>query len=91
MIFAQWLESSKAGERYIYCTRHVLDCKTPPEVQHVAMLAREAFARGEVELVQRRTDGKGGPFQYIAIKRRERRTPVVNGEAWPTRIRGWRV
>jgi hypothetical protein len=68
-----------------------LDCKTPPEIQHVAMLAREAFARGEVALVQRRTEGKGGQFQYIALKRRERRTPIVNGEACKTRIRGWRL
>jgi hypothetical protein len=52
--FGHWLTTAKPGETYTYAVRHVLDNKTPPETQAVALLAREAFARGEVELVHRR-------------------------------------
>jgi hypothetical protein len=86
--FAQWLESSSGGEKYIYCVRHVLDCKTPPEILHDARLAREAFAGGKVELVQKRTDARDSPFEYIAIKRKDVRPRFVNGERWVPKIVG---
>jgi len=86
--FEHWLASSRGGDRYIYCVRHVLDCKTPPEILSEAKLAREAFARGEVELVQKRTNGRDSPFEYIAVKRKEVRPPFVNGERWVPKIVG---
>jgi hypothetical protein len=65
-----------------------LDCKTPPEILHDAKLAREAFARGEVELVQKRTKGWDSPFEYIAVKRKHVSPPFVNGERWVPKIVG---
>jgi hypothetical protein len=56
--FEDWLKTAKGGQRFVYCTRHALDAKTPPEVLEDAQLAKEAYARGEVELVQKRTNGK---------------------------------
>jgi|GEM_PF-4209110 hypothetical protein len=47
--FDEWLRTAKSGEVYVYAVRHVLDNKTPPETQAEALLAREAFARGEIE------------------------------------------
>jgi hypothetical protein len=48
--FKTFLDHARPGEVYTYATTHVLDTKTPPETQAVALLAREAFARGEIEL-----------------------------------------
>ena len=76
-----WLNNARGGQKYIYATRHVLDLQTPPEVQAVALEARLAYARGEVELVQKR-QGKYGPFEYTAIRKREKRVPLVNKLPW---------
>jgi hypothetical protein len=62
-----------------------LDIKTPEDVQAVALQAREAYARGEVELVQRRT-GKNAPFENIAVKKREKRVPLVNSIPWQVSV-----
>jgi hypothetical protein len=72
--FEDWLKTAKGGQRFVYCTRHCLDAKTPPEVLQDAQLAKEAYERGEIELVQRRVEN-GGPFEYIALKKREVRAP----------------
>ena len=79
--FEDWLKTAKPGSKYIYATRHALDIHTPPEILAVALEARQAYAHGEVELIQKRTK-KAGPFQYIAVKKRENYVPKVNGLPW---------
>src|SRR5262245_38054895 len=56
----------------------VLDAKTPVDVLAVAQQAIEAFSRGEVELCQQRIK-RGGEFRYLAIKKHQKRIPLVNG------------
>jgi hypothetical protein len=84
--FRVWVTNAKPGEVYVYTTRDVLDSQTPADVQAVASAAREAFARGEIELVQRRRDGQRGPFEYRAIKKREKRIPKTNGVPWLAKV-----
>ena len=84
--FRVWLTNAKPGEVYVYTTRDVLDSQTPAEVQAVALLATEAFARGEIELVQKRTDGQCSPFEYRAIKKRENRILKTNGVPWLAKV-----
>ena len=66
--------------------RNSLDTKTPEDIRAVALEARNAFARGHIELVQRRTNGHCSPFDYLAIKRKQRRTPTVFGDPWQPKI-----
>jgi hypothetical protein len=49
---------------------------------------RERHRQGEVELVQKRTNGRDSPFEYTAIKRKDFRPPFVNGERWVPKIVG---
>src|SRR5262245_41296491 len=86
--FEDWVRTASGGDIYVYATRHVLDCKTPQETQDVALAAKRAYARGEVELVQRRTNGRNSPFDYVAIKRHQRIQPKVFGEPWQVKIIG---
>ena len=74
--FQQWLETGKPRSRFVYCTRHCLDIRTPPETLEVALQAREAYARGEVQLVQKRVE-KDGPSEYTAVMNRDRCIPKV--------------
>jgi hypothetical protein len=53
--FSEWLRTAKAGDSFICAHADALDGKTRPETQALAALAREAYAQGEVELLQRRT------------------------------------
>ena len=84
--FRVWLTNAKPGGVYVYTTRDVLDSQTPAEVQAVALLATEAFARGEIELVQKRIDGQGSSFEYRAIKKGEKRIPKTNGVPWLAKV-----
>jgi hypothetical protein len=81
--FKLWLDVSQPHEVIEYFVGPNLGISTLETVE-TAKLAREAFARGEVELVQRRT-GKG--FTYLAIKRRHVRVPILaNGSRWHPQI-----
>jgi hypothetical protein len=53
--------------------------------KETAKEARECFAKGEIELAQRRLLGKNGNWgtlEYLAIKRRNIRVPTVHGNRW---------
>jgi len=56
----------------------------------VAEEAKRQYAEGKIELVQKRTaratDKRLGAFDYLAIKKREVRVPVANGEQWKPKI-----
>ena len=85
------LSTAEPGSPYTYCTGYNLgDNGVSSETLHTALLAKRAFAYGKVELVQRRITGAGkwGPFIYLAINRKEERTPQANGEPWVPRIIG---
>jgi hypothetical protein len=71
--FEAWLATAKPRSVFVYAIRNVLDHKTPPETQALALLAREAFGRGQIELVQKRTNGPDSPFEYRAVMKREKR------------------
>jgi hypothetical protein len=68
--FATWLRKAQPGETYVYFTGS--------EFRHTAtvMAARDAYDRGEVDLVQKRTPIARLGFHYMAIKRRVVRAPV---------------
>jgi hypothetical protein len=81
--FLAWLNSASPGQICIYFTGHSLGDATP-ETQETAKEVRERFARGQIELAQRRlpNDGKLGPLEYLAIKRQHIREPMVGGSKW---------
>jgi hypothetical protein len=82
--FAQWLHNARAGETFIYVTAGSLGDKSVTQEQiATAELARKAFADGFIELAQKRRAGK---LDYLAVKRREKRTRMVNGVRWQPRI-----
>jgi hypothetical protein len=85
LTLAQWLRDGKPGSKFVYATRHALDSETPADVLKDARLARESYALGIVELVQQRNE-RGGPFNYVAIKKREKRVPLVNGLPWQATV-----
>jgi hypothetical protein len=75
--FLEDLESAKPGEAVLYATAVALK---PGPLTRAALMA---YARGEVELVQRRLsgpfhDGRQGKFAYYAIKRRQVRKPFID-------------
>jgi hypothetical protein len=89
--FDHWLNTAELGSPYSYFTGYnPRDSGVSPEALHTAVLAKRAFADGKVELGQRRITGEGkwGPFIYLAIKRKEERTPQANDEPWVPRIIG---
>jgi len=61
-----------------------------PDTLAVAEEAKRQYAEGKIELVQKRTaratDKRLGAFDYLAIKKREVRVPVANGERWKPKI-----
>ena len=63
--FEHWLSNGKSGTSFTYAVTNVLDVNTPPETVAVAERARQAFADGLIELVQKRTT-PGDPFEYLA-------------------------
>ena len=90
----EWLATALPGQRFTYCETFLADRITPPSAEEKAegLAALEAYARGEVELAQKRikpsVGNKPGAFQYFAIKKREIRKPTVLGSPWKTRIHG---
>ena len=89
--FEHWLNTAGPGSPYTYFTDYNLgDNGVSPETLRTAVLAKRAFAEIKVELVQRWITGEGkwGPFSYLAIKRKEERTPQANGEPWVSPIIG---
>ena len=72
----------------VYATHHTLgDKDVTDETFRVAWLAKQAFANGQIELVQNRTE-KHGPFDYVAIKRKQVKPPTVLGEPWRVKLLG---
>ena len=79
--FLEFVNSAFPGETIIYFTGHSLG-DADPATQETAKEARERFAKGEIELLQRRLPGKNGawgPLDYLAIKRKEVRVPCGFG------------
>ena len=67
--FNQWVSSARPGSAVVYATHHTLGDKgVEDETLRVALRAKQAFADGMIELVQRRTE-KYGPFDYMALKK----------------------
>ena len=92
--FAEWLRVAKPGDSFVYHVGFLADIVHRPSEQEkrAGELALEAFARGEVELCQRRikesVGNKAGAFEYIAQKRRVRQLPTIFGtEPWRMRTR----
>ena len=74
MKFNDEIAAAAPGSAIVYHTGANL-----ADVADVALAARNAYCAGIVELVQsRRGDNE---FAYVAIKRRHKRPPVLNG-AW---------
>ena len=85
--FRVWLTNAKPGGVYVYTTRDVLDSQTPADVLAVALAAREKPLRvGKSSWVQKRIDGQRSPFEYRAIKKREKRIPKTNGVPWLAKV-----
>jgi hypothetical protein len=75
MTFNDELAAAAPGIVVVYYTGAAIGTHAPA----LALEARAAYAAGIVELVQsRRGDNE---FAYVAIKRRHKRPPVLNG-AW---------
>ena len=72
----------------VYATHHTLGDKgVEDETLRVALRAKQAFADGMIELVQRRTE-KYGPFDYMALKKAQVRPPTVFGAPWRVKLLG---
>jgi hypothetical protein len=88
----QWLDQAQPGSAITYATTSSLgDKAVTPEALAVAERAKQAFAAVKVELAQRLRkdgDGKRNGFDYLAIKKRELRVPMANGERWKIRFFG---
>jgi hypothetical protein len=75
MTFNDEIAAATPGAAIVYHTGVAVGTEAPD----VALAARAAYAAGLVELVQsRRGDSE---FAYVAIVRRHKRPPVLNG-AW---------
>lgn len=79
--FDTWLKTAPAGAQFVYRTgKHLSKGGNGLEFSDLVYSVREAFDRGEVELVQKRlTHGKSavsiGSFAWIAIKKAHIRPP----------------
>lgn len=83
--FGEWLRSAKAGSIFIYCTAANLgDKSVTDEERTTAAKAKVAYAEGLVELCQRKC--MNGRYDYLAIKRRDGRLPLVHGLPWEPKI-----
>jgi hypothetical protein len=78
-VFLQWLETSQAGENVTYFIGRNLGDATP-EAREIAEAAKQAYARGKVELVQARDID--GQLNYLAIRRKRVEVSLVNGSQW---------
>jgi hypothetical protein len=76
--FLEWLDSAESGSKIVYFEGASLGLANPAATE-LAKEAREQFAAGRVELCQKRI-GKG--FEYLAIKRKQVRPPMVGGSPW---------
>jgi len=95
--FEHFIATARAGESVVYATCGSLGDKgLSAETLAVAEHAKRMFARGSIELTQRLrkdTDGNRAGHDYLAIKRKEIRPPLVFGNPWVPQIvggRGWR-
>ena len=67
--FDAWLQSAQPGDRIIYFTGvYLIHTRT-------VMQVRDAYDRGEIEMIQRRDAAQGRGFEYIAVKRAITRPP----------------
>ena len=79
--FDAWLQSAPAGSSHVYHTGpHLSVGNFGIDFSSQVYSAREAYERGEVELVQRRlSHGRGtraaGLFEWLAIKRAKIKRP----------------
>lgn len=75
--FSKWLQGAKPGDNYVYKTGQYLTKTRGCRVYSEKVWdAREAFERGEVDLVQKRLSvGAGARFAWIAIKREKVKPP----------------
>ena len=79
--FKAWVACAEPKQVCVYFEgRHLADCAN----QDTAEAAREAFAKGQIELLQRRLPE--GPLEYLAIKRKEVRIPMVGGDKWKPQL-----
>src|SRR5262245_41637268 len=89
--FDRFLVHGKPGEVFTYATCGTLgDKHVSKETLAVAERAKQAYAKGQVELCQRRRFSNGEPdgFDYLAVKKKHNYTPTVFGEAWKPYITG---
>jgi ribosomal protein S12 methylthiotransferase accessory factor YcaO len=90
--FQYWLDTAKGGEVFTYCIAGTLgDKHLTSETLATAEHAKRAYARGLVELCQkRRVDASGNRdgFDYLAVKKGQVRVPQANGVLWVPKIIG---
>jgi hypothetical protein len=90
--FQDWIEKSKPGQSFTYATCGSLGDKgLSGDTLSTAEHAKRMFARGLIELAQslrKDTDGNRAGFDYLAIKRKESRVPLVFGNPWVPKIVG---
>jgi hypothetical protein len=86
--FLDWVDEAKPGASVVYAEAVTLgDNKTPDHVKQVGHAALRAFADGKVELCQRRN---GEAFEYLAVKRKDTKPRMANGQPFQCRIETWR-
>lgn len=75
--FGKWLANAKPGESYIYRVgMQLAETRKLQIFSPKVWDAREAFERGEVELVQKRLSiGNKSKFAWMAVKKAEAKRP----------------
>lgn len=88
--FTTWLAASNPGEVFRYAISHgtLFDKDVSDHTRAEAELAKQSFARWEVELAQKRvvSEIEGSFFAYRATKRKLVKVYTVNGSRWLARI-----
>ena len=89
--FAEWLDTARPGEQFVYYGGILADRFKPPSPAEKAEAdaALNAYGMGEVELTQRliKVGNKRAGYEYIATKRKNIEPPLVHGAPWKTGIR----
>jgi hypothetical protein len=87
--FVAGLNSALPGESIVYFTRRNLG-DADESTRETAKEARERFAKGEIELAQRRL--KDGKLEYLAQKRAKAVVPrLADGTSWVPLITSYSV